>query len=136
MAKKKQEPKVEARTDALRHNPFAELARGLEQPPAEATVAKQTEAQAPEPVEAARTTPRLTAKLVVRRETKGRGGKTVTRIGGLPPEHLEDLAARMKKALGCGAVVEGADVLLLGSLVPRAAAWLRAEGATRVVEGN
>jgi translation initiation factor 1 len=135
VAKKKQEPKVEARTEALRHNPFAALARGVEQPPAEAVEAKATEAP-PEPVEAARAVPRLTAKLVVRRETKGRGGKTVTRISGLPPEHLEDLAARMKKALGCGAVVEGAELLLLGSLVPRAAAWLRAEGATRVVEGN
>ncbi len=39
----------------------------------------------------------------------------------------------MKSALGCGAVVEGEDVVLLGSLVERAADWLEGQGAKRVV---
>ncbi|MBC7171737.1 MAG: translation initiation factor, partial [Polyangiaceae bacterium] len=70
------------------------------------------------------------------RETKGRGGKTVTRVSGLPEARLEELAAQMKKALGCGAAVEEGEILLLGSLVQRAADWLRRQGAVRVVEGN
>ena len=69
------------------------------------------------------TPPRFTGKLVVRRENKGRAGKTVTRISGLPRTELAALAKELKKALGCGATVEGEDLLLLGSLVDRAAAW-------------
>jgi len=79
--------------------------------------------------------PRLSAKIVVRREKKGRGGKTVTRVQGLSGSTIDDLLPTMKKALGCGAVREGDDLVLLGSLVPRAAAFLRDRGAT-VVEGN
>lgn len=72
-------------------------------------------------------------KIVVRREKKGRAGKTVTRIDGLPLAELPALAKRMKSALGCGATIEGPSVVLLGSLVERAAAWLAAQGAKRVV---
>lgn len=72
-------------------------------------------------------------KIVVRREKKGRAGKTVTRIDGLPTAELPALAKRLKSALGCGATVEGPSLLLLGSLVERAAAWLVAQGAKRVV---
>jgi translation initiation factor 1 len=133
VAKKKSEPKPEARTDALKHNPFAALGGGTKEASAEPSPGAPAPAPSPE---VAPSGPRLTAKITVRREKKGRGGKTVTRVSGLPPEHLEALAHRMKKALGCGAVVEGDEVVLLGVLVPRAAAWLRAEGATRVVEGN
>lgn len=86
----------------------------------------------------AATTPSITwpAKLVVRREKKGRGGKTVTRVQGLPGEAIEALLPRMKKGLGCGAVREQDDLVLLGSLVPRAAAWLRQAGARSVIEAN
>ncbi|MCA9512920.1 MAG: translation initiation factor Sui1 [Myxococcota bacterium] len=40
----------------------------------------------------------------VRRETKGRGGKTVTTIEGLPlaPDALRDLAAELKRRCGTG----------------------------------
>jgi translation initiation factor 1 len=40
----------------------------------------------------------------VRRETKGRGGKTVTTISGVPlaAEPLRDLASALKKRCGCG----------------------------------
>lgn len=118
-------PKIDTReAPALTHNPFAALLPGgaPSEPPA------ALEASAAEP---ALVTP--CGKIVVRRETKGRGGKTVTRISGLPEALREPYAARMKKALGCGAVVEGEHVLLLGSLVDRAADWLEAEGASRVV---
>jgi uncharacterized repeat protein (TIGR03833 family) len=70
---------------------------------------------------------------VVQREKKGRAGKTVTRVSGLPPEGVEEVARRMKSALGCGATLEGDDLVLLGSLVDQASRWLEREGARKVV---
>ena len=67
---------------------------------------------------------------------KGRSGKTVTRIAGVSPDALDSVAKRMKKALGCGAIVEGSDVVLLGSLVDRASEWLTKAGAGKIVKGN
>lgn len=106
----------------LTHNPFAALGP----PPAAEAPEAAPPAPAPGPL-------RFPDKVVVRRETKGRGGKTVTRIRGVPAEHRDALADRMKRALGCGATVEDDDVVLLGSLVDRAADWLASAGASRVV---
>lgn len=106
----------------LTHSPFAALGT----PPAAEAAEAAPPAPPPGPL-------RFPDKVVVRRETKGRGGKTVTRIRGLPAEHREALADRMKRALGCGATVEDDDVVLLGSLVDRAADWLASAGASRVV---
>lgn len=119
----------------LTHNPFAALAgTPAAASPEEAAPDEHrcpsmgTGAQERAPVPIA-----FAPKVVVRREKKGRGGKTVTRIAGIGVEHRDELARRMKSALGCGAVVEGEDVVLLGSLVERAAEWLEGQGAKRVV---
>jgi len=124
VAKKKKTVDTSA-SDALKHNPFAALA-GADLPsgpaPAEASAAAPDEP----------TSPLFDGKVVVRREKKGRGGKTVTRVSGVAAAQREALMGRMKKALGCGATVEGDDVVLLGSLVDRAADWLASEGATRI----
>lgn len=114
----------------LTHSPFAALGGS-----AEATEPAETVEPA-ETAGPADTSISFDAKIVVRREKKGRGGKTVTRITGLPVAHREAIAASMKKALGCGATVDGEDVVLLGALVARTVAWLEGEGAKRVVAGN
>ncbi len=75
-------------------------------------------------------------KLVVRRENKGRGGKTVTLVTGLPEAHLEAFAKALKTAMGCGAVVEETSVLLQGDQTSRVMPWLTARGARQVVRGN
>lgn len=75
-------------------------------------------------------------KLVLQRERKGRGGKTITRLSGLDAEASEHWAKTLKKKLGCGAVVEGDDVILLGDVSERARDLLEAAGAKRVVIGN
>ena len=75
-------------------------------------------------------------KLVVRRERKGRGGKTVTVIEGLPFAALPEFARALKKSLGCGATVEDRSLVLLGDLGERAREWLAARGARRVVVGS
>ena len=77
----------------------------------------------------------LKGKIALHREKKGRAGKTATRISGLnlTPDALAAVARDMKRQLGCAAVVEQGDVVLLGDLSERAADWLRAHGAKRVV---
>ena len=77
-------------------------------------------------------------KLVLRREKKGRGGKTVTVIAGLGwrPRQLEDLARALRKAFGCGSSVEGDTVLLQGDMTERTQRWLTDRGARQVVVGN
>lgn len=99
-----------------------------------------TEAATPsEPAPPATSDPldlRTSGKLVVRRENKGRGGKTVTLIEGLPEASLAALAKALKTALGCGATVEGANLALQGDQTARAIAFLTERGARQVVRGN
>lgn len=77
-------------------------------------------------------------RIVVRRERKGHGGKTVTVVEGLglSRAQLEVVARLMRKALGCGSWVEGGRVVLQGDLARGAEAWLRGAGAPRVLRGN
>jgi len=128
---------IQPEKKALSHNPFAALnaQRNKDDAPPSHTGASSTEVAAPT-VQAPQTAIAWHAKVVVRRETKGRGGKTVTRISGLPRTLLPEFVTRMKRSLGCGALVEGDDLVLLGSLVERAATWLENEGAKNVVRGN
>ena len=152
MAKrKKADAIVPASAAPLAHNPFAALFPATLSP---ATSTPQIEAaKEPAPKESARQQPapkekpakvamseeetkNWGTKLVLSREKKGRGGKTVTRITGLPKARLELVAGQMKKSLGCGASVDGDDVLLHGMLTERGAEWLLAQGAKRVIVGN
>lgn len=77
-------------------------------------------------------------KVVLRRERKGRGGKTATIVSGLGlrARDLETVARTMKRALGCGAHVEGDDIVLHGDLAERAQAWLAGQGVAKIVLGN
>jgi len=133
MAKKRRgDPTPEPATMAP-NNPFGALAALRDElPPGSAPSVEPVLDAAPKPLGSASPG----GKVVLRRETKGRGGKTITRISGLSAQELEALAKQMKKALGCGASVEDEDVVLLGSLVDRAADWLEARGATRLVRAN
>ena len=114
------------------HRPFAGLAA------LRATMASSEGAPGvPEPAKPS-VKPRFPDKLVLQREKKGRGGKTVTRLRGLSlsARDLTQLADEMKKALGCGASVEDGEVLLQGDQCQRAAAWLEKQSAARVIIGN
>ena len=77
-------------------------------------------------------------KIVLRRERKGRGGKTATIIEGLalPPKTLDVLLRTLRKALGCGGTIDGDRLVLNGDLPERAESWLRAHGAQRTIIGN
>jgi len=69
-------------------------------------------------------------KAVVRLERKGRGGKTVTVVEGIlgPPEHLAELAKRLKAACGTGGTAKDGAVELQGDQRDRAAKALEREG--------
>ena len=62
---------------------------------------------------------RIVAK--VRMEKKGRGGKTVTVVYGLPQnaEFLKELCQELKRACGTGGTVVDGGVELQGDLRPR-----------------
>ncbi|CAH0227606.1 hypothetical protein SRABI70_02390 [Pseudomonas sp. Bi70] len=55
----------------------------------------------------------------VRRETKGRGGKTVTTISGVPlaEEPLKELASVLKKRCGCGGSLKDGVIEIQGDHV-------------------
>lgn len=55
----------------------------------------------------------------VRRETKGRGGKTVTTVSGVPlaEEPLKELAAALKKRCGCGGSLKHGVIEIQGDHV-------------------
>lgn len=68
----------------------------------------------------------------VRRETKGRAGKTVTSISGLglSTEELKTLAKRMKARCGCGGSVVDGVIEIQGDRADMLCEWLIAEGFT------
>jgi translation initiation factor 1 len=80
----------------------------------------------------------LCGKLVVRREKKGRGGKTATVIEGLrgSASQLQELARQLRKELGCGTHVDADRVVLQGAQAERVRTWLQQRGAPSVVLGN
>jgi len=80
----------------------------------------------------------LSGKIVVRREKKGRGGKTATLVEGvaLTGAALEAFGREMRQSLGTGGGIEGNAIVISGDQVERAMNWLSARGATRLVAGN
>jgi len=77
-------------------------------------------------------------RLVVRRERKGHAGHTATVIEGLVEAGVDAgaVAKQLKHVLGCGASIDGGDLVLLGDVVDRAATWLEKQGVRRVVRGS
>jgi translation initiation factor 1 len=118
----------EPRPGRLVHNPFAAL-RGdgarptpsIEQPK---TATSQSSAERD--------------RIVVRREKKGRGGKSVTIVegAGLAGHDLDKLARDAAKALGAGARVEDGAIVVQGEQTERLVAWLGARRFTSVTKGN
>ena len=77
-------------------------------------------------------------RITVRRERKGRGGKTVTVAEGpgLAGQDLEQLARDTARALGSGARVEDGTVVVQGDQTERWIAWLTQRGLRGVARGN
>jgi translation initiation factor 1 len=62
----------------------------------------------------------------------------VTIIAGLRGDEatLEGLCRELKKALGCGASVEGETIVVSGEMLERVKRWLEDAGAKRVIVGT
>jgi translation initiation factor 1 len=125
MAKRPKDPPTAA--PAPFHSPFAGIAERLGLP------AAPPPEPSPQPPAAA--APRAgPARAVVRLEKKGRGGKAVTVVEklGLAPAALEAWLGDLKRALGCGGVVEGDALVLQGDNRERVGALLEARGVRKV----
>jgi translation initiation factor 1 len=75
-------------------------------------------------------------KVIVARSKKGRGGKTVTLVTGVLAKARDGLASDLRKALGCGATVDGEEIVVQGDQVPRVRTFLEARGARKVIVGS
>lgn len=66
----------------------------------------------------------------VRRESKGRGGKTVTVVTGLPvtAAQLKAICGELKKRCGVGGSVKDATIEIQGDQTEAALAWLQQQG--------
>lgn len=66
----------------------------------------------------------------VKRESKGRGGKTVTVIAGLPQTaaQLKDTAKQLKQLCGVGGAVKEAVIEIQGDQLSKVMHWLSAQG--------
>lgn len=132
--KKSREPKLDTaeKKPALGHNPFASLAHlASELPPGTAPEAP------PHPVAKA---PRAsTGKLVLRRETKHRAGRSVLvvagldSVSGLTQQGMRQLAQELKVALGVGGTFEessegGPRIVIQGDDAARLTQLLVARG--------
>jgi len=73
-------------------------------------------------------------RAVVRMERAGRGGKTVTVVEklGLRPRDLEAWLGELKRALGCGGVLDGGALVLQGDTRERVGSWLEKRGVKKV----
>lgn len=116
----------------LTHNPFAKLRPdGL---PAEArpqTRKDDDPTQRP-------ASGRGSGRVIVRRQSKGQGGKTVTIAEGPGLDGVEValLAREAAKALGSGARAVDGTLVVQGDLALRLVAWLTQRGFGPVTRGN
>lgn len=141
MGKKREELGADLPDGELTHNPFAALRpKGAGSPAAGAGATKPAKpAKLTKPAKATREAPPASAaeKLVVRHESKGRGGKTVTRVSGFAPgAALQELAREARRALGAGVRAGEGELQVQGKQVERVASWLEGRGFPRVVRGN
>ena len=125
-------------TSGFKHNPFAALGNvpvaTVPTPPTSEPAAKVPEA----PPSVAKEAPRKRGRVVLRRETKHRGGKAVIIVTGLSalPDFdvraAQELAQQLKQQLGCGGTVEERngerEIVLQGDKPARVAELLRARG--------
>jgi len=123
---------------ALKHSPFGALS-GLNAPPVVVSASSSAPAKVePKPTSKPAAPAKVPARLVLRREKKGRGGKTVVVVAGLraqahlPESEIAALAQHLKQQLGCGGAVErvsgDTEIVVQGDQPARVAELLTERG--------
>ncbi len=106
----------------FKNNPFASLALARDALPE----GKAPEAPPPPDKPAKR------GRVILRRETKHRGGKAVVIVRGVLEAEVDALAKQLKNKLGCGGTVDRdsgePEIVLQGDQPAKVAEYLRAEG--------
>jgi len=130
----RRKPKIETEGgDALGTNPFAGL-EGADLPEGPKPVSK------PDGNGRATKKPKKKGRVELRRETSGRGGKTVTTLTAFPTHlplgELERLAFDLKKSCACGGALKGRNIELQGDVRDRAMAELEKRGFQPVRAGG
>lgn len=128
MAKPKNKIPLQPTMDRPFNNPLAGLAHVAVTARGEAP-ATNAPVTAPEASQA-----NSIARAVLRMERKGRGGKTITLVQQtqLDAKGLTALAKQLRQGLGCGATVDGEDIVLQGDQRERARDVLTKLGVKRV----
>ena len=72
----------------------------------------------------------------IRRETKGRAGKTVTTISGIIPNQQKDLAAQLKQQCGTGGTAKDGVIIIQGDHRAKIKAFLEKKGYTVKLAGG
>jgi translation initiation factor 1 len=117
MGKKNKKKSVDQSED-FGHNPFAAAFGGPKGPPP--SVEEQIEHDL------------QSAKLRVEVTSKGRRGRTVCIVRGIPSGHRDKVAKKLKKGLGTGATWEDDDLVVMGDQRERVIQMLEDLGAKDV----
>ena len=124
--------------DGLGHNPFAALS-GSGLPVAPKAVLEKAAAQLGAAGKPPAAPEKNRGRVEIRRETGGRGGKTVTTASGFVgiglPEK-EQLAKKMRAACGCGGTVKDGAIEIQGDQREKIAAILTEAGFRAVLAGG
>jgi translation initiation factor 1 len=119
-------------SEQLKHSPFAALSglSGRIAPP----VPEPSSSAASEPSPRSEAAAKPRGRVVLRRETKHRGGKAVVIVSGFDAlsafdaAAIEALAKECKQRLGCGGTVDGGEIVLQGDRLADVAALLHDKG--------
>ncbi len=118
MGKKSRKNKTHDESEDFGHNPFAAAFGGPKGPPP--SVEEEIEQDL------------ASAKIRVERTSKGRNGRTVCIVRGIPEGHRDDVAKKLKKGLGTGATWEDDDLVVMGDQRERVMSLLGDLGANDV----
>ena len=72
----------------------------------------------------------------IQRETKGRGGKAVSVISGIPKEQLKAITKKLKSACAGGGAVKGENIEIQGDHRERIKTLLESAGYTVKLSGG
>lgn len=132
----KKSKKVDFSDHRILHNPFLEISEKL------GLIQRDEVAQADDKNKmSSKTDPSLAMdvieRVILRKEKKGRSGKTVTVIEIRPANKvdLSVISKSLKNAIGCGGKTEGTLIVLQGDIAGRVEEWFKSRGVSAITRG-